>query len=65
LSCQPRQEEIVALMAQGRTPKQVAHDLGISVRTVEKILINTRREAAAPNIGALMYRYGLRVGSRV
>jgi FixJ family two-component response regulator len=52
-------------MAQGRTPKQVAHDLGISVRTVEKILINTRREAAAPNIGALMYRYGLRVGSRV
>lgn len=31
----PRQEEIVALLAAGRTSKQLADELGISPRTVE------------------------------
>lgn len=54
----PREREVLAHIAQGKTSKQIAADLGISLRTV-----NTHRENIAKKIGssslAAMIRYAI------
>jgi len=57
----PRQEQILKLMAKGHSMKQIAFDLGISVKTVE-----THRSALMARIGirdiAGLVRYALKNG---
>jgi FixJ family two-component response regulator len=54
----PREQEVLSRIAQGKTSKQIAAELGISLRTV-----NTHRENIAKKIGssslAAMIRFAI------
>lgn len=54
----PRERQVLARIAQGKTSRQIASELGISLRTV-----NTHRENIAKKLGtsslAAMVRYAI------
>lgn len=58
-----REQQVLARIAQGKTSKQIAAELGISLRTV-----NTHRENIAKKIGssslAAMIRYAIEYEQR-
>jgi DNA-binding NarL/FixJ family response regulator len=55
----PREREIVQLLAEGRTSKEVAAALGISLKTVDTHRTNLMRKLGIHSIGELV-RYALR-----
>lgn len=50
----PRQKEILRLVAQGLTNREVAHHLKISVRTVEVHRFNLMRRLRVRNVAQLL-----------
>ncbi|MFQ5932825.1 MAG: LuxR C-terminal-related transcriptional regulator, partial [Nitrospiraceae bacterium] len=50
----PRQKEILRLVAQGLTNREIAHHLGISVRTVEVHRFNLMRRLKVRNVAQLL-----------
>lgn len=50
----PRQKEILRLVAQGLTNREVAHQLRISVRTVEVHRFNLMRRLRVRNVAQLL-----------
>ena len=50
----PRQREILKLVAQGLTNREVAHQLKISVRTVEVHRFNLMRRLRVRNVAQLL-----------
>ena len=50
----PRQKEILRLVAQGLTNREVAHNLKISVRTVEVHRFNLMRRLKVRNVAQLL-----------
>ncbi len=50
----PRQKEILRLVAQGLTNREVAHSLKISVRTVEVHRFNLMRRLRVRNVAQLL-----------
>lgn len=46
----PREKEVCALLCVGKTNKEVAHELGISHRTVEDHRINILKKYRARNM---------------
>lgn len=50
----PRQCTVVTLLSDGNSAKQVAHQLGISTRTVENHVRDAMRAARASNVTALV-----------
>lgn len=50
----PRQKEILKLVAQGMTNREVAHALKISVRTVEVHRFNLMRRLRVRNVAQLL-----------
>lgn len=50
----PRQKEILRLVAQGMTNREVAHALKISVRTVEVHRFNLMRRLRVRNVAQLL-----------
>lgn len=50
----PRQKEILRLVAQGLTNREVAHQLKISVRTVEVHRFNLMRRLNVRNVAQLL-----------
>ena len=50
----PRQKEILKLVAQGLTNREVAHQLKISVRTVEVHRFNLMRRLNVRNVAQLL-----------
>jgi DNA-binding CsgD family transcriptional regulator len=59
----PREEQILRLLVQGKTSKEIAGDLFISQRTVEAHLRNVYRKTGAGNRVELMNRLGAYRGS--
>lgn len=53
-SLTPRQKEILRLVAQGLTNREVAHHLRISVRTVEVHRFNLMRRLRVRNVAQLL-----------
>lgn len=53
-SVTPRQKEILRLVAQGLTNREVAEHLGISVRTVEVHRFNLMRRLRVRNVAQLL-----------
>ena len=53
-SLTPRQKEILRLVAQGLTNREVAHALKISVRTVEVHRFNLMRRLRVRNVAQLL-----------
>ncbi len=53
-SLTPRQKEILRLVAQGNTNREVAHHLKISVRTVEVHRFNLMRRLRVRNVAQLI-----------
>lgn len=56
-----RQREVLALMAQGRSTKAIAHELGLSVKTVETHRAQIMERLAIRDLAGLV-RYALRTG---
>lgn len=54
LSVTPRQEEIISRLASGRSEKEVASDLGITLRTVEFHIERAKKSLGAHSIGELV-----------
>jgi DNA-binding NarL/FixJ family response regulator len=52
----PREQEVFALVARGLQSKEIAHQLGISPRTVEAHRQRILRKYGAPNTIALVLR---------
>jgi RNA polymerase sigma factor (sigma-70 family) len=50
----PRQKEILRLVAQGLTNREIAEHLGISVRTVEVHRFNLMRRLRVRNVAQLL-----------
>ncbi|MFQ5991629.1 MAG: LuxR C-terminal-related transcriptional regulator [Nitrospiraceae bacterium] len=50
----PRQKEILRLVAQGLTNREIAHHLDISVRTVEVHRFNLMRRLKVRNVAQLL-----------
>jgi DNA-binding NarL/FixJ family response regulator len=50
----PRQKEILRLVAQGLTNREIAHNLKISVRTVEVHRFNLMRRLKVRNVAQLL-----------
>ncbi len=50
----PRQREILRLVAQGLTNREIAHNLKISVRTVEVHRFNLMRRLKVRNVAQLL-----------
>ena len=50
----PRQKEILRLVAQGLTNREIAHNLKISVRTVEVRRFNLMRRLKVRNVAQLL-----------
>jgi DNA-binding CsgD family transcriptional regulator len=53
----PRETSVVALLAQGRTNKEIALALGLTERTIETHLFNVYRKAGVPNRASLVSAY--------
>lgn len=51
----PRETEIIQLLAEGRSNKQIANELGISVRTVEAHRAHVMRKLHLPSLVELLY----------
>lgn len=45
----PRESDVARLLARGMDRKQIANELTITVRTVDKTLANIRRKSSAPS----------------
>ncbi len=54
LTLTPRQKEILRLVAQGSTNREIAAHLGISVRTVEVHRFNLMRRLRVRNVAQLL-----------
>ena len=50
----PRQKQILRLVAEGMTNREIAHHLGISVRTVEVHRFNLMRRLKVRNVAQLL-----------
>src|SRR5215212_7470118 len=57
----PRQREVLRLIAEGRTTKQIAHELGISVKTVETHRAQLMERLGIRDVAGLV-RYAIIVG---
>jgi DNA-binding NarL/FixJ family response regulator len=57
----PREREILQLIAEGSTSKQIAHSLGVSTKTVEKHRSNIARKLGANSLAELV-KYAIREG---
>jgi len=57
----PRQREILQLIAEGSTSREIAHQLGISVKTVETHRTNLMERLDIHDIAGLV-RYAIRMG---
>lgn len=57
----PRQREILRLVAQGRNTKQIASDLGVSIKTVETHRAQLMERLGIHDIAGLV-KYALRMG---
>lgn len=49
-----RQSTIVMMLSEGRSSKQIAHELGLSCRTVDHHIAAAKRKAGANNVTALI-----------
>lgn len=56
-----REREILSLLAEGKTSKQIATSLGISIRTVESHRIHINRKLGFGSVAELV-RYAIRHG---
>ncbi|GAA1726403.1 LuxR family transcriptional regulator [Isoptericola hypogeus] len=56
----PREQEVAALAAVGRTDREIARELHLSPRTVEKHVAAARRKLGAATRSALAHRLGVR-----
>jgi two-component system, NarL family, response regulator NreC len=56
-----REQEVVKLLAEGRTVKEVAHDLSLSIKTVEAHKLNLMRKLHIHNRSSLI-EYAVREG---
>ncbi|MEK7294222.1 MAG: LuxR C-terminal-related transcriptional regulator [Nitrospirota bacterium] len=52
----PRQKQILRLVAEGLTNREIAHHFGISVRTVEVHRFNLMRRLKVRNVAQLLRR---------
>ena len=57
----PREREVLQLVAEGKTTKEVAEALGISVKTAESHRAHILRKLDTPNIAGIV-RYAIRRG---
>jgi DNA-binding NarL/FixJ family response regulator len=57
----PREREIVQLVAEGRSNKEIAHSLGISVKTVETHRAHIMAKLGLHSVSNLV-RYAIRNG---
>ena len=57
----PREREVLQLVAEGKTTKEVAETLGISVKTAESHRAHILRKLDTPNIAGIV-RYAIRRG---
>ena len=57
----PREQEILRLIAKGRSGKQVARQLGISAKTVERHKTRIFAKLGVPNQAAAAFAYGERI----
>ena len=57
----PRQREVLRLVAAGKTSKEIAHQLGVSYRTIEVHRLNLMRRVNIHDTAGLV-RYALRAG---
>jgi DNA-binding NarL/FixJ family response regulator len=57
----PRQVEILKLLAEGRTTKEIALDLGLSVKTVETYRAQVMERLAVHDVPGLV-KYAMRIG---
>jgi DNA-binding NarL/FixJ family response regulator len=57
----PREREVLQLVAEGKTTKEVAHLLGISVKTAESHRTRIMKKLDAPNTAGIV-RYAIRRG---
>ncbi len=57
----PREREILPLIVEGHTSREIAERLGISPRTVEQHRANLLRKLGLPNTASLI-RYAMRRG---
>ncbi len=57
----PRQREVLRLIAEGRTTKQIAHELGISVKTVETHRAKLMERLGIHDVAGLV-RFAISVG---
>jgi DNA-binding NarL/FixJ family response regulator len=61
----PREQEVAGLVAQGRTNRQIATDLFLSEKTIERHLGNTYLKLRIPSRAALAARVGARAVGHV
>jgi DNA-binding NarL/FixJ family response regulator len=57
----PRQKEILKAIAEGRTTKQIAYDLGLSVKTIETHRAQIMERLGIRDVAGLV-RFAVRVG---
>jgi DNA-binding NarL/FixJ family response regulator len=57
----PRQREILRLIAEGRSTKEIAHDLSISVKTAETHRTDMMKRLDLHDVASLV-RYAIRAG---
>jgi RNA polymerase sigma factor (sigma-70 family) len=57
----PRQREVLRLIADGRTTKEIARELNISIKTVETHRAQVMKELRVHDVAGLV-RYAIRVG---
>jgi DNA-binding NarL/FixJ family response regulator len=57
----PRQREVLQLIAEGQTNREIAHTLGISVKTVETHRMKLMKRLDIHDIAGLV-RYAIRKG---
>lgn len=61
LTLTPREREILQLIAEGRSSRQIAETMGMSVRTVEKHRLNMMRKVNIRSVAELV-KYAIREG---
>jgi DNA-binding NarL/FixJ family response regulator len=57
----PREQEVIKLLAEGRTVREVASELGLSIKTVEAHKLNLMRKLDIHNRASLI-EYAVRRG---
>jgi DNA-binding CsgD family transcriptional regulator len=63
-SLSAREREVIELIAQGQTDKEIARHLGLSVNTIIGYVRSARQKLGAPNRAAAVTQYYKRMGAK-